>query len=147
MELLGMAARHSEPSRDRVFGDVDHAGGGPHATSFAHMIDDGRCPFLGDFGMKQRGVTSLGEFLAARPAAQEPDVVLTVDFAYRQIVLARKTKPLAFRVDTRESSEAGSLHEVLLEHSWLLSQGLHTSWRLLSTCVMIPGHYPVRRNW
>jgi hypothetical protein len=101
MEPLGMAARHPEQSCDRVFGNVDQAGGGPHSTPFAQMIDDGRCPFLCDLGIKQRGAASLGELLAARPAAQEPDVVLTVDFAYRQIVLARETKPLAFRVDTR----------------------------------------------
>jgi hypothetical protein len=99
MEPLGMAARYPEQSRDRVFGDVDQAGGGPHSTPCAQMIDDGR------------------------------------------FVLARETKPLACRVDTRESIEAGSLHAVLLEPSGLLSQGLHTTRRLLSTCVMITGHY------
>jgi len=101
MEPRGVAARHPEQARDRVFGDVDHAGGGPHSTPFAQMIDDGRGPCLGDFGVKQRGAASLRELLATRPAAQEPDVVLTVDFAYRQVVLARETKPLACRVDTR----------------------------------------------
>ena len=96
-----MAARHPEQSRDRVFGDMDQAGGGPHPTSFAQMIDDGRCPFLGDLGIEQGGAASLGALLAARPAAQEPDVVLTIDFAHREIVLTRETKPLAFRIDTR----------------------------------------------
>jgi len=101
MEPRGVAARHPEQARDRVFGDVDHAGGGPHSAPFAQMIDDGRGPCLGDFGVKQCGAASLGELLAARPAAQEPDVVLTVDFAHREIVLARETEPLACRIDTR----------------------------------------------
>jgi len=101
MDPLSMAACHPEQSRDRVFGDVDEAGGGPHATPFPQMIDDGRGPCLGDFGIKQRGAASLRELLTACPTAQEPDVVLTVHFAYRSIVLARETKPLAFRVDTR----------------------------------------------
>jgi hypothetical protein len=94
MEPLSMAARHPKQSRDRVFGDVDQAGSGPHPTPFAQMIDDGRCPFLCNLGIEQRGAASLGELLTARPAAQEPYVVLTVDFAYRQIVLARETKPI-----------------------------------------------------
>jgi hypothetical protein len=101
MDPLRMAAGHPEQSRDRVFGDVDQAGGGPHATSFTQMIDAGRGPVLWDFGIKQRGTTALRELLTARPTAQEPDVIMTVHFAYRQIVLARETKPLAFRVDTR----------------------------------------------
>jgi hypothetical protein len=101
MAPLGMATRCPEQSRDRVFGDVDQAGGGPHPTSLAQMIDDGRCPFLSDLGIEQCGAASLRELLTARPTAQEPDVVLTVHFAYRQIVLARETKPLAFRGDTR----------------------------------------------
>ena len=101
MDLLGMAARHPEQARARVFGDVGQAGGGTHPTPFAQMIDDGRCPFLCDLGIEQCGAASLGELLAARPAAQEPDVVLTVDFAHREIILARETKPLAFRIDTR----------------------------------------------
>jgi hypothetical protein len=141
MDPLGMAAHYPKQSCDRVFGDVDQAGGGPHSTPFTQMIDDGRCSFLCDLGIEQRGATSLGELLATRPAAQEPDVVLTVDFAHREIILARETKALAFRIDTRESIEVGSLHEILLENSWLLSQGLHTTRHLLSTSVMITGHY------
>jgi hypothetical protein len=101
MEPLGMAARHPEQARDRVFGDVDQASSGPHPAPFAQMIDYGRCPFLCNLGIEQCGAASLGELLAARPAAQEPDVVLTVDFAHSEIVLARETKPLAFRIDTR----------------------------------------------
>jgi hypothetical protein len=108
------------------------------------MIDDGRGPFLSDLGIEQRGAASLRELLTARPAAEEPDVVLAVDFAHGEIVLAREAKPLAFRIDTRESSEVGSLHEILLECSWLLSQGLHTTRRLLSISVMITGHYPAQ---
>jgi hypothetical protein len=73
-------------------------------------------------------------------------VVLAVDFAHGELVLAREAKPLACRIHTRESSEVGSLHEVLLEYSWLLSQGLHTTRRLLSISVMITGHYPLR-DW
>jgi hypothetical protein len=101
MDPLGMAACRPEQSRDRVFGDVDQASGSPHATPFTQMIDDGRSPFLSDLGIEQCGAASLRELLTARPTAQEPDVVLTVHFAYRQIVLARETKPLAFRGDTR----------------------------------------------
>jgi hypothetical protein len=67
-----MAPRCPEQSRARVFGDVDQAGGGPHPTSLAQMIDAGRCPFLGDLGIAQRAAASLGELLTARPAAQEP---------------------------------------------------------------------------
>ena len=103
-----MAPRCPEQSRDRVFGDVDQTGGGSHPTSLAQMIDTRRCPFLGDLGIAQRGAASLRELLTARPAAQEPDGVLTVDFAHHEIVLARETEPLAFRIDTRESSEIGS---------------------------------------
>jgi hypothetical protein len=40
MDPLGMAPRRPEQSRDRVFGDVDQAGGGPHPASLAQMIDD-----------------------------------------------------------------------------------------------------------
>ena len=36
--------------------------------------------------------------------------------------------------------------EVLLESSWPLSHGLHTTRRLLSTCVMITGHYPAQQE-
>jgi hypothetical protein len=73
-------------------------------------------------------------------------VVLTVDFAHGEMVLARKAKPLACRIDTRESSEVGAFHEGLLAYSWLLSQGLHTTRHLLSTSVMIAGHYR-RPRW
>jgi hypothetical protein len=101
MDPLGMAACHLEQSRDRVFGDVDQAGGGAHPASFAEIVDDGHRLCRRELRIEPGGATSLGELLTARPAAQEPDVVLTVDFAYRQIVLARETKPLVFRVDTR----------------------------------------------
>ena len=138
-----MAPRCPEQSRDRVLGDVDQAGGGPHPTSLAPMSDDGRGPFLSELSIAQRGAASLRALLTAGPAAQEPEVVLAVDLAHGELVLAREAKPLACRIDTRESSEVGSLHEVLLEYSWLLSQGLHTTRRLLSISVMITGHYPI----
>lgn len=51
----------------------------------------------------------------AKLMTREPDVVLTIDFAHGEMVLARETKPLACRIDTRESTEVGSLHEVLLD--------------------------------
>jgi hypothetical protein len=101
MEPRGMAARHPEQSCDRVFGDVDQAGGGAHPASFAEMVDDGRRLFLRDLRIEQGGATSLGELLTARPAAQEPDAVLAIDFAHGEIVLACKTKLLAFGIDTR----------------------------------------------
>ena len=68
-------------------------------------------------------------------------MVLAVDCTHGEMVLAREAKPLAFRIDTRKSSEVGSLHEVLLEDSWLRSQGLHTTRHLWSISVMITGHY------
>jgi hypothetical protein len=101
MESLGVAARHPEQARDRIFGDVDQAGGGPHPAPFAQMIDDGCRMRLRDFRVEQGGATSFGELLATRPTAQEPDAVLAVDFAYREIVLACEPKPLAFRIHTR----------------------------------------------
>jgi hypothetical protein len=146
VESLGVASGRPQQARHGIFGDVDEAGGGAHPASFAEMVDDGRRLFLRNLRIEQGRATSLGELLTARSAASESNMVLTVDLAYGQIVLARETKPMAFRVDTRESSEAGSLHEVLLEYSWLLSQGLHTTRRLLSTCVMITGHYPMLRQ-
>ena len=73
----------------------------PAPPPFAQMLDDGRGPFRGNLGIAQGGAASRGALLAARPAAQEPDVVLTVDFAHTEMVLARETKPLAFRIDTR----------------------------------------------
>jgi hypothetical protein len=101
MEPLGMATCSPEQARDRVFSDVDQAGGGPHPTALAEMIDDGRGLFLSDLGIEQRGSVSLRELLPARPAAQEPDVVLAVDFAHGEIGLVRESKPLAFRINTR----------------------------------------------
>jgi hypothetical protein len=101
MESLSMTARHPEQSRDGVFGDVDQAGCRSHPAPFAEMVDDGCRLFLRNLRVEQGGAAALGELLAACPAAQEPDVVLTVDFAHDEIILAWKTKPLAFGVDTR----------------------------------------------
>jgi hypothetical protein len=69
MEPFGMAACCAEQARDGVFGHADQASGGPHAAPFAQMIDNGRRPFFCDLGIEQRGATSLGELLAACPAA------------------------------------------------------------------------------
>src|SRR5262249_2526029 len=66
--------------------------------------------------------------------------------AHGEIGLAWKPKLLAFRIHTRYSIEVGSLHEVLLEYSWALSQRLHTTRRLLSISVMITGHYQLLRE-
>ena len=101
MESLGVAPGHPEQSRHGIFGYLAQAGGGTDSAPFAQMINNGLSIGLRDLRVAQRGATSLRELLTARPTAQEPDVVLTVYFAYRQIVLARETKPLAFRVDTR----------------------------------------------
>ena len=56
MEPFGMAPRYPEQARDRVFGDVDQAGGGSHPTSLAQMMDDGRCLFLSEAVMAPDGV-------------------------------------------------------------------------------------------
>ena len=101
MEPLGVASSHPEQAGDRVFGDVDQASSRPHPAPFAQMIDDGCRPFLRDLRIEQRGAAALGELLAARPAAQEPNAVLAVDFAHGEIVLTRETKPLAFGIHTR----------------------------------------------
>jgi hypothetical protein len=101
MEALGVASSHAEQARDRIFGDVDQAGGGTYPTPFAQMVDDGCRMLLRDFRVKQGGATSFGELLATHPAAQEPDAVLAVDFAHGEIVLACKPKPLAFRIRAR----------------------------------------------
>jgi hypothetical protein len=101
MEPRGVASGHPKQARHRIFGDVDEAGGGAHPAAFAEMVDDGRRLFLPDLRIEQGGATSFGELLPARPAAQEPDAVLPVDFAHGEIVLARETKPLAFGVHTR----------------------------------------------
>jgi hypothetical protein len=44
---------------------------------------------------------SLRKLCAPEAATEELDAVLAVDFAYREIALARKTKLLAFGIDTR----------------------------------------------
>ena len=101
MEALGVASSHPEQARDRLWGDVDQAGGGTHPTPFAQMVDDGCRMLRRDFRVEQGGATSFGALLATRPAAQEPDTVLAVDFAHGEIGLAWKPKLLAFRIHTR----------------------------------------------
>jgi hypothetical protein len=101
MQPLSVAPCHPEQARDRVFGDVTQAGSGPHPASFPQMIDDGRCLFRCDLGIEQRGAAAFRKRLAAGAAAPEADTVLAVDFAHREIVLARETKLLAFGIDTR----------------------------------------------
>jgi hypothetical protein len=114
MEPLGVAAGHPEQARDGVFGDANEASGCPHPASVVQMVYDGLRLFLRDFRVKQRGAASFRELLATRPATQEPEAVLAIDFAHDEIALARETKPLACGVDTRESIEVGSLHAGLL---------------------------------
>ena len=101
MEPLGVASSRPEQARDRIFGDVDQAGGGTYPTSFAQMVDDGCRMLLGDFRVEQGGTASLGELLAAQTAMQEPDAVLAVNFAHGEMVLARQTKPWALGIHTR----------------------------------------------
>ena len=101
MEPLSVAPGHPEQARNGVFGHVDEPSGGPSPTAFVQMIDDRFRLFLRDFGVAQGRPTSFGKLLAARPATQEPDAVLAVDFAHGEIVLTRETKPLAVGVDTR----------------------------------------------
>jgi hypothetical protein len=101
MQPLGGAACHPEQAGDRIFGDVDQAGSGPHSASFTQMIND-RCRlFLSDLGIEQRGAASLRELLAAGATAQEPDLVLAIDFAHGEIGLARETKSWALGIHTR----------------------------------------------
>jgi len=101
MHPLGVAARHPEQARDRIFGEVHQTGGGTHPTPFAQMVDHGNRLLLWDFRVEQGRVTSLGKLLAARPAAQQPDPISAVYFAHRKIVLTCEPKALAFGIDTR----------------------------------------------
>jgi hypothetical protein len=101
MEPLSVAAGRPEQARDGVFGDMNETSGGPHSASFVQMVDEGRRLFLRDLGVEQRGAASFGELLAACTAPQEPDAVPAVNFAHRELVLTRETKPLAVGVNTR----------------------------------------------
>jgi hypothetical protein len=101
MEPLGVASGPPEQARDGVFGDVNEASRGPHPASFIQMVDHGLRMVLWNLGVEQGGAASFGELLATRTATQEPDAVLTVDFAHGEIGLACETKPLAVGVDTR----------------------------------------------
>jgi hypothetical protein len=65
-------------------------------------------------GVEQGGATSFGALRTADAAPEQSEAVLAIDFAHGESALARETKPLACRMDTRESIEVGSLHEVLL---------------------------------
>jgi hypothetical protein len=101
MEPLGVASGRPQQARHGIFRDVDQAGGGAHPTSFAEMVDDGRRLFLRDLRIEQGRATSLGEFLSTDAATEQSDAVLAIDFAHGEIALACKTKPVAFRIDTR----------------------------------------------
>lgn len=114
MHPLGVATRHPEQSRDRIFGEVYQTGGGAHPTPLTQMINDGLGFFLHDLRIEQRSAPSLRELLAAGATPKESDAVVAVDFAHGEIAVAREAKPLAFTVHTRESIEVGSLHGGLL---------------------------------
>jgi len=90
-------------------------------------MEDIRCVGLWELAMEQGAPPQLGARLTACPAAQEPDVVLAIDVAHNELILASKTNPWACRVPTRERSTVGAFQEVLREHSGLLSHGLHTT--------------------
>ncbi len=114
MHPLGVAARHPEQSRHRIFGDVHQAGGGAHPTPFPQMINDGLGFCLRDLRIEQCCAPSLRALLAADATPEESHAVVAVDFAHGEIALACEAKPLAFAVHTRESLKVGSLHVVLL---------------------------------
>jgi hypothetical protein len=101
MKPLGIASRHPEQSRDRIFGDGDQPSGGSHPASFPQMVANGRRLVLRDLGVESGGATSFGARLATRLATEEPEAVLAIDCAHREIGLACETKPLAVGVDTR----------------------------------------------
>ena len=83
-----MTTRPPEQARDGVFGAVDQAGWRSPPAPFAEMVYDGCRLFLCHLRVAQGGAAALGELLAAWPAAQEPDVVLAVDFAHDEMILA-----------------------------------------------------------
>ena len=101
LEPLGVASGRPQQGRYGIFGDVDMAGGGAHHSSFAQMVAAGRRLFLRNLRIEQGRATSLGKLLAARPAAQEPDAVLAVDFAHGEVGVACVLKLLACGVHTR----------------------------------------------
>jgi hypothetical protein len=101
MESLGVAPSHPQQSRDRVFGDVDQASGGPHPAPFAQMSNDICSLCLRDLRIEPRWATALGELLAAGAATEESEPVLAIDFAPGEIPLTSETELLAFGIDTR----------------------------------------------
>ena len=101
MQPLSMAAGHPEEACHRIFGDFAQASRGTYPAPFAQMINDVFSLCLRDLGVKQRRATSLRELFATYAATEEANAVLAVDFAYREIALARETKLVAFRIDTR----------------------------------------------
>jgi len=101
MEPLGMAAGHPEEACDGVFGNFAQAGGGSYPAPFAQMINNVLRLGLCDLGIEQRRAPSLGELLPTEATTEEPEAVLAIDFAYREIALARETKLMAFGIDSR----------------------------------------------
>jgi hypothetical protein len=97
------------------------------------MVDDILCGGLWELGIEQGAPASLGAFLSTSTTAEQAEAVMSVDFTHEEIPTCRAAKHLAFRIDTGESVEVGSLHGVLLEYSWSLAQRLHTTRRCLST--------------
>ena len=101
VEPFRMSPSYPHQPGHRLRGNLHEPGRRPHTTPFTQMANDIVGFGLRELRIQQGGAASLGALLTARPAAQEPDVVLTVDFAHTEMVLARETKPLACRVDTR----------------------------------------------
>ena len=101
VQALGMAAGHPEEACDGVFGNFAQAGRGTYPTPFAQMINNALRLGLCDLGIEQRRATALGALLPTDAATEEPDAILAIDFAYREIALARETKLMAFGIDTR----------------------------------------------
>ena len=117
MEGPGVVARQPAVADDRIGGDADEPGGGPHAVAIGQMSEDREGLVRGQLGAEQGCALAFGEPVAAGAAIQQPDVlVLAVAGADRQV--AEATLAMIATVGVL-AAEAG---EVLVHGSTSLTQ-------------------------
>jgi len=135
MEPLGMSTGDAQEARASLFGYVHEPGCRPDATAFIKMVDHLLGFGLRQLRVKQGSAAPLRVFFPTGTTAQQANTIVSIDLADDEVAAASLAKQLAFSIDTRESVEVGSLHAGLFEHSWELSQGLHTTRHRLSTLL------------
>ena len=91
-------------------------------------------------GIEQSRVSSFREFFATFATAQQPNVILTIDFSDDEIVLSLTPKIVAIRVDTRSSAEVRSFHEGLLDVRVRVGRTSDDLTLAVNLRVMILGH-------